>query len=85
MEKHLAPRVALAQRLPHPAAARRGRYHPRMFVWLDLSGITLAAAVLLGAAATFAAPATIRGHLLIVLAALAASLTLGLTVVALAD
>ena len=82
---HLAPRVALARRLPHPAAAGGGRYHPRMFVWLVLSGITLAAAVLLGALTTFAAPATTRRHLLLGLVVIAASLTLGVTVVALAD
>ena len=57
----------------------------RMVVWLLLGAIALAAAVLLGALTTFAAPATTRRHLLLGLAALAAGLTLGVAGVALAD
>ena len=71
-------------------AGRRGAdgsqrgYHARMLAWLVLGGVILTAALLLGAITTFAAPATTRGQLLLALAALAASLTLSMAVVALA-
>ena len=56
-----------------------------MVVWLILGGVTLTAALLLGALTTFVAPATARRQLLLGLVALAVSLTLGMAVVALAD
>ena len=55
-----------------------------MRMWLVLGGVILTAALLLGAITTFAAPATTRGQLLLALAALAVSLTLGMVIVALA-
>ena len=55
-----------------------------MFVWLVMGGVILTAALLLGAVTTFRCPTTLRGQLLLVLTALATSLTLGLAAVVLA-